>query len=143
MLKTAHIVALTALSLLCICASSFAADYPAYDRKIEAAVKQIVAKKAGPIRGAYDFHTKVLKTAEFQGPVRPALVAVAALPAVFENVDVATVTVSQTVMSNTANFSGAPEFPTPTVESLASIKLVQVAAVANRKVRMLSSFLYY
>jgi hypothetical protein len=142
MLKTAHKMALTALVLVCTCGGSFAADAPKYDRKIEAAVKQIVAKKAGPIRGAYDIHTKAVTIAEFQGPVRPAIVAVAALPEVFETVDNALVVSSQTPANNVA----APEIvvaSAPIIETNASVKLVQVAAVANRKVRVLSSFLYY
>lgn len=142
MLKTAHKMALTALALVCTCGGSFAADAPKYDRKIEAAVKQIVAKKAGPIRGAYDIHAKAVKIAEFQGPVRPAIVVVAALPAEFENADAALVASSETPMYKVAT----PEIvvaSAPIVETNASVKLVQVAAVANRKVRVLSSFLYY
>ncbi len=142
MLKTAHKMALTALALVCTCGGSFAADYPAFDRKIEAAVKQIVAKKAGPIRGAYDIHAKAVRIAEFQGPVRPAIVAVAALPEVFEKADDALVVSSQTPVNTIAT----PQLVVaiaPIVEPTATVKLVQVAAVATRKVRVLSSFLYY
>ena len=142
MLKTAHNMALTALALICTCGGSFAADAPKYDRKIEAAVKQIVAKKAGPIRGAYDIHAKAVIIAEFQGPVRPAIVAVAALPEVFEKADDALVVSSENPLNDVA----APQTviaSAPIIETIASVKLVQVAAVANRKVRVLSSFLYY
>jgi hypothetical protein len=141
MLKTAHKMALTALVLACTCGSSFAADAPKYDRKIEAAVKQIVAKKAGPIRGAYDIHAKAVKIAEFQGPVRPAIVAVAALPEVFERGDGALVASSENILNDAAPQTGVASVPR--IETTASVKLVQVAAVANRKVRVLSSFLYY
>ena len=139
MLKTAHKMALTALALLLTCGGSFAADY---DRKIEAAVKRIVAKKAGPIRGAYEFDAKTVKIAEFQGPVRPAIIAVAALPETFEKADDALVVSSENPLADTF----APKIvlaSAPVIETNASVKLVQVAAVATRKVRVLSSFLYY
>lgn len=142
MLKTAHKMALTALVLVCTCGSGFAADAPKYDHKIEAAVKQIVAKKAGPIRGAYDIHTKAVIIAEFQGPVRPAIVAVAALPDAFEKANSAIAASPQTPVNTIATPQNVAAIA-PTVEPTATVKLVQVAAVATRKVRVLSSFLYY
>ena len=50
MLKTA----LSAILIAGFATSSMAMDGPKYDRKIEAAVKKIIAKKVGDIRGAYD-----------------------------------------------------------------------------------------
>ena len=139
MLKTAHKMALTVLALLCTCGAGVAADY---DRKIEAAVKQIVAKKVGAIRGAYDFDTKTVKITEFQGPAIPPIFILAALPAVFDNADETLMAASQSPLPIVADNGTAPRF-NPIAEAAASVKLVQVAAVATRKVRVLSSFLYY
>ena len=50
MLRTA----LIAILIAGFATSAMAMDGPKYDRKIEAAVKRIVAKKVGDIRGAYD-----------------------------------------------------------------------------------------
>ncbi len=142
MLKTAHKMALTALALLCTCGGGFAADNPTYDRKIEAAVKQIVAKKVGAIRGAYDFDTKTVKVAEFQGPFVPPIFTLAALPAVFDNADEELVVVLQSPLPVAVDYGAGLRF-NPVADAAASVKLVQVAAVASRKVRVLSSFLYY
>lgn len=50
MLKTA----LLAVLIAGFATSAMAIDGPKYDRKIEAAVKKIVAKKVGDIRGPFD-----------------------------------------------------------------------------------------
>lgn len=50
MLRTA----LLAISFAAIASSAVAVEAPKYDRKIEAAVKKIVAKKVGGIRGGFD-----------------------------------------------------------------------------------------
>ena len=52
MLRTA----LLAISLSVFASGAFAIEVPKYDRKIEAAVKKIVAKKVGDIRGGFDFY---------------------------------------------------------------------------------------
>jgi S4 domain len=88
------------------------------------------------------WYAKAITIAEFQGPVRPAIVAVAALPDVFEKAEDALLVSSPTPVNTIAT----PQLvvaSAPIIETNASVKLVQVAAVANRKVRVLSSFLYY
>ena len=52
MLRTA----LLAISLSVFASGAFAIEAPKYDRKIEAAVKKIVAEKVGGIRGGFDFN---------------------------------------------------------------------------------------
>lgn len=54
MLRTA----LLAVLIAGFATSAMAVDGPKYDRKIEAAVKKIVAKKVGDIRGAFDINAK-------------------------------------------------------------------------------------
>lgn len=56
MLKTA----LAAILIAGFTTDAMATDAPTYDRKIEAAVKKIVAKKVGDIRGPFDAEARAV-----------------------------------------------------------------------------------
>jgi hypothetical protein len=112
MLKTA----LTAILIAGFAANALAVEGPKYDRKIEAAVKRIVARKVGDIRGPFNADANAIAAGDAAATDNPAeqpIVQVALL-------DVE----SQPAFPSSSNYhSGRPE--------------------PIRKVRKVSSFQYF
>lgn len=110
MLRTALLAALIAG----FASGAMAIEGPKYDRKIEAAVKKIVAKRVGGIRGAFDAEARLVVAGETEAidvPAEQPLVEVALL-------DVA----AQPVFQPSKTYhSGRPE-PLPKVRRVTSFQ---------------------
>ncbi len=110
MLRTALLAALIAG----FASGAVAFEGPKYDRKIEAAVKRIVAKKVGDIRGAFDAEARPVIASETE---------VLAIPAEQPLVQVALldVAVQPLFQPSKTYHSGRPE-PIPTVRKATSFQ---------------------
>ena len=116
MLKTALKVAMTTMSFLIIGAAAghaLASEMPKFDRKIEAAAKEIVARKVGDIRGSV------------------------------ADVWVAEYGVDDTMTgpSGGASDSAAPLLKPQPIMLLANLQAPRI--LPERRVRMVTSFIYY